>query len=95
MILKPINFMKTPLNFLVIDRYSVDAKFTKQPPQSTNFTKIPRTFCSSIFKNKTELEGIFLRCNAAQCSSEAETHLITDKISEEPAPASISSMGLS
>ena len=49
MILKSINFMKIPLNFSVIDRYSVDAKFTKQPPQSTNFTKIPRTFCCSIF----------------------------------------------
>ena len=29
MILKSINFMKKPLNFSVIDRYSVDAKFTK------------------------------------------------------------------
>ena len=29
MILKSINFMKNPLNFSVIDRYSVDAKFTK------------------------------------------------------------------
>ena len=29
MILKYINFMKKPLNFSVIDQYSVDAKFTK------------------------------------------------------------------
>ena len=29
MILKSINFMKNPLNFSVIDRYFVDAKFTK------------------------------------------------------------------
>ena len=29
MILKSINFMKNPLNFSVIDQYSVDAKFTK------------------------------------------------------------------
>ena len=29
MIMKSINFMKNPLNFSVIDRYSVDAKFTK------------------------------------------------------------------
>ena len=29
MILKSINFMKNPLNFSVIDRYSVDVKFTK------------------------------------------------------------------
>ena len=29
MILKSIDFMKNPLKFLVIDRYSVDAKFTK------------------------------------------------------------------
>ena len=28
-IMKSINFMKNPLNFSVIDRYSVDAKFTK------------------------------------------------------------------
>ena len=28
-IMKSINFMKTPLNFSVIDRYSIDAKFTK------------------------------------------------------------------
>ena len=28
-IMKSINFMKKPLNFSVIDRYSVDAKFTK------------------------------------------------------------------
>ena len=28
-IIKSINFMKNPLNFSVIDRYSVDAKFTK------------------------------------------------------------------
>ena len=29
MILKSINFMKNPLNFSVIERYSVDAKFIK------------------------------------------------------------------
>ena len=29
MIPKSINFMKNPLNFSVIDRYSVDSKFTK------------------------------------------------------------------
>ena len=29
MIMKSINFMKNPLNFSVIDWYSVDAKFTK------------------------------------------------------------------
>ena len=28
-IMKSINFMKNPLNFSVIDRYSVDAKFIK------------------------------------------------------------------
>ena len=28
-IMKSINFMKNPLNFSVIDRYSVDVKFTK------------------------------------------------------------------
>ena len=28
-IMKSINFMKKPLNFSVLDRYSVDAKFTK------------------------------------------------------------------
>ena len=28
-IMKSINFMKNPSNFSVIDRYSVDAKFTK------------------------------------------------------------------
>ena len=28
-IMKSINFMRNPLNFSVIDRYSVNAKFTK------------------------------------------------------------------